>query len=157
MWRPAGDEQGERAWPVGAGLADATGTCGLRLGLGGWSGMGESEIISLRSGMVVVSTLCPCECVFVYVQAADPYRTGGTLTRVLRRRLSSAGLGEIAGFGLETGVILVLVELVLNGPEGEGRLSEVDEEGVATSVRSEGGVDEVAERVGGRGVERLDA
>ena len=76
---------------------------------------------------------------------------------MLRRRLSAAGLGEIAGFGLEVGVILVLVELVLNGPEGEGRLSEVDEEGVTTSVRTEGGVVEVVERVGEIGVERLDA
>ena len=42
----------------------------------------------------------------------------------------------------------MLVELVLNGPEGKGRLSEVDEEGVATSIRTEGGVVEVAERVG---------
>ena len=76
---------------------------------------------------------------------------------MLRRRLSAAGLGEIAGFGLEVGVKLVLVELVLNGPEGEGKPSEVDEEGVAISVRIEEGLVEVVERVGGIGVERLDA
>ena len=157
MWESSGVEQAERAWQSGAGLADATGTCGSRLRLEGWSGMGESELQSFKSGMSVVSTLRPCECVFAYVQAADPYRIGGALTRVLRRRPSKAGLGAIVGFGLETGVILVLVELVLNGPEGEGRSTEVCEEGVATSVRSEGGVVEVAERVGGSGVERLDA
>ena len=49
------------------------------------------------------------------------------------------------------------MELVLNGSEGEGRLIEVDGEGVEIYVRNEGERVVVGARVGGMGVERLDA
>ena len=50
----------------------------------------------------------------------------------------------------------MIVELVLNGSEGEGRLIEVDGEGVETYVRTDGERAEVGARVGGMGVDRLD-
>ena len=55
-----------------AGPSATTGICGVRLGLEEWLDMAGSSEDSFKLGMLGVSTLCPCECVFVYVQAVVP-------------------------------------------------------------------------------------